>query len=471
MSNIQELYWISIPYRDPIDYAVVFSGSNFFVFLDSMQFNSKLGRYSYIAVDPFATLVYRNNEIYFSNKIVKTEENIFTFLQQKLRTLSFSLNPDLPPFQGGIVGLFSYDLARDLENLPNLSQDDMQYPHMTIGFYDLVIAFDHVKKKAWIISSGLPEKNKLRRKQRAESRLFQCLEKVKNTKMSPILVKKPLIKENDIDNHFTKKTYVETVEKCRRYILNGDIFEVNLSQRFQSNFPKNSEFILYQRIRKINPAPFGAYARFDDITIISSSPERFLKIYNRKVETRPIKGTIGRAQDKKEDLALSRKLETSSKERAENTMIVDLMRNDLSKVCSTRSVKVAAYCKVESYETLHHLVSTVEGKLKKGFHAIDLLRASFPGGSVTGAPKIKAMEIIEYLEPTRRGPYCGSIGYIGFDGNMDTSILIRTYIVKNNIITFQTGGAIVLDSDPVMEYEETLIKAAALKKALIAEIQ
>lgn len=468
MLNTKKPYWVSIPYRDPLDYASVFNKLNYFVFLDSMKFDSKFGRYSYIAIDPFATLIYRDNNIYFNGKAMVTK-NIFALLYHKLESFSLSLNLNLPPFQGGVAGFFSYDLIRDLENLPNYSQDDMQYPRMAVGFYDLIIAFDHMEQQAWIISSGLPEKNKERRLRRSKLRLVWCLQKVKNIKIPP-LTSKPLIKENDISNYFTKKTYVEAIEKCRRYILDGDIFEVNLSQRFQSGFPKNSEFMLYQRIRTLNPAPFGAYVRFNDTTVISSSPERFLKLHNRKVETRPIKGTIRRSKDTKEDFALAQMLATSSKDRAENTMIVDLMRNDLSKVCSIDSVKVPVYCEIESYETVHHLVSTIEGKLKDDLHAIDLLCAAFPGGSVTGAPKIRAMEIIEKLEPTRRGPYCGSVGYIGFDGGMDISILIRTYIVKNYIVTFQSGGAIVLDSDPLSEYEETLVKALALKQALIIKI-
>ena len=469
MSNIEQPYWASIPYRDPLDYAVVFNDTNYFVFLDSMKFDSKLGRYSYIAIDPFATLIYRDNNIYFNGEVMAAE-NIFTLLYNKLKLLSFSLNLSLPPFQGGVVGFFSYDLIRDLENLPNYSQDDMQYPRMAVGFYDLIIAFDHVKQQAWIVSSGLPEKNKERRSRRAQLRLSWCLQKVKNIKI-PLLIEEPLIKGINISNYFTKMAYMEAIEKCRRYILDGDIFEVNLSQRFQGSFPKNSGFILYQRIRAVNPAPFGAYARFDDTIIISSSPERFLKVYNRKVETRPIKGTIRRSKNMKEDFALAQQLAMSSKDRAENTMIVDLMRNDLSRVCFADSVKVPMYCEIESYKTVHHLVSSIEGKLKNDFHPVDLLCAAFPGGSVTGAPKIRAMEVIEELEPTRRGPYCGSIGYISFDGSvMDTSILIRTYIIKNNIVTFQAGGAIVLDSDPLSEYEETLIKASALKQALITEI-
>ncbi|PMB55049.1 anthranilate synthase component I family protein [Coxiella endosymbiont of Rhipicephalus microplus] len=467
MLNAEQPYWASIPYRDPFEYAMIFHKLNYFVFLDSMKFDSRLGRYSYIAIDPFSTLIYRDDRIYFNNEVVITE-NIFTFLDNQLRSLSLSLNPELSPFQGGAVGFFSYDLTRDLENLPNYAMDDMGYPRLAVGFYDLIISFDHVKQQAWVISSGLPEKNNQKRKHRAHLRLSWCLQKLEHVK-TPKLIDKPLVMENDIRGYFTKETYMAAVEKCRHYILDGDIFEVNLSQRFQCFFHDNAEFSLYQRIRAINPAPFGSFVRFDDTVIVSSSPERFLKVQDRLVETRPIKGTIKRSCDVREDQILAQKLATDIKNRAENTMIVDLMRNDLSKVCFSNSIHVPVYCQIESYETVHHLVSVIEGKLKNHYQAIDLLRTTFPGGSISGAPKIRAMEIIEELEPTRRGPYCGSVGYIGFDGSMDTSILIRTYVIKDQIVTFQSGGAIVLDSDALSEYEEVLIKAEALKKALISK--
>lgn len=254
------------------------------------------------------------------------------------------------------------------------------------------------------------------------------------------------------------------MQKVRDYILAGDIFQANISQRF--SLPKNiSSFDLYSQLRKVNPAPFSAYLNFNEIVIASASPERFLKLENNHVETRPIKGTRRRGKNPQEDKELAKELLQSKKDHAENTMIVDLMRNDLSRVCENHSIQVPQHCGLESYATVHHLVSVVQGKLKPDTTAIDLLKATFPGGSVTGAPKIRAMEIIAEIEPTQRGPYCGAIGYIGFNGNMDTSITIRTYCIRDDIITFQTGGAVVLDSEPEKEYEETFTKANALIKA------
>jgi para-aminobenzoate synthetase component 1 len=251
------------------------------------------------------------------------------------------------------------------------------------------------------------------------------------------------------------------------YIYAGDIYQANLSQRFQTILPEgDSPFALYQRLRRLNPAPFAAYLNFGDIVIASASPERFLQLRGGWVETRPIKGTRPRGATPVEDKAHARELLASEKDRAENVMIVDLLRNDLSRVCRDHTVTVPELCVLESYATVHHLVSTVVGQLNPGATAIDLLRATFPGGSITGAPKIRAMEIIAALEPTQRGPYCGSIGYVGFDGNIDSSITIRTYAIKNNVVTFQAGGGIVADSDPAAEYEETLTKAGALMEAV-----
>jgi para-aminobenzoate synthetase component 1 len=252
------------------------------------------------------------------------------------------------------------------------------------------------------------------------------------------------------------------------YILAGDIFEANISQRFSADL-LDRPFDLYRRLREINPATFSAYLAFDDTILASASPERFLKLTHGQVETRPIKGTRPRGKTAQEDQAFANELMKSEKDHAENVMIVDLLRNDLSRVCEDHSVQVPQLCGLESYPAVHHLVSVVTGKLTSKLTAVDLLRATFPGGSITGAPKIRAMEIIAEIEPTRRGPYCGSIGYIGFNGDMDTSIAIRTYAIKNNKVTFQAGGAVVVDSDPVDEYEETLTKARALKKALIEE--
>jgi para-aminobenzoate synthetase component 1 len=273
-----------------------------------------------------------------------------------------------------------------------------------------------------------------------------------------------------VRSNFSPTAYEEQVQKVISYILDGDIFEANISQCFSASLPANlTPFDLYRRLRQINPAPFAAYLHFADMVLASASPERFIQLTAGRVETRPIKGTRPRGKSAEEDARLARELVDSEKDWAENVMIVDLLRNDLSRVCEAHSVQVPQLCGLESYPTVHHLVSVVTGTLREGHQALDLLKATFPGGSITGAPKVRAMEIIAELEPTRRGPYCGSVIYLGFDGNLDSSIIIRSFSIKNKKIRFQAGGAIVADSIPREEQEEVLAKARALFRALGCE--
>jgi para-aminobenzoate synthetase component 1 len=268
-----------------------------------------------------------------------------------------------------------------------------------------------------------------------------------------------------LQGNFTHKEYIDTVEKARQYIIAGDIFEVNLSQRFETEL-SISPYKLYQRLRQINPAPFAGYLNFDGVKVVSASPERFLRLRGDWVETRPIKGTRPRGKTKEEDEALSSELLTSAKDRAENIMIVDLERNDLGRVCRFGTVKVTQLAILEMFPTVFHLTSTIVGRLRKDKNGIDLIKATFPGGSVTGAPKVRSMEIIDELEPTKRSIYTGSIGYLSFNGDLDLSIAIRTFLVKEGRAYFQVGGAVVYDSDPETEYQETMDKGKALVDAL-----
>jgi para-aminobenzoate synthetase component 1 len=450
-----------IPYQDPYRIFTHFCEREGAIFLESAQLREHCGLYSFIAVEPFSLLTSKNGIIHLNDKCF--EGNPFAILAEQLTEFSSESLPDLPPFQGGVAGFFGYDLYRHLENVPMHALDDMQYPDMTVGFYDVVLAFDHVLQKAWIFSHGYPHKEEVTRKKHAENRLASMLKELHCLKPSQNVT----VKADSIESNFSIDTYPVAVQKVMDYILAGDIFEANISQRFKAKLPDNfSSFDLYSQLRLTNPAPFAAYLNFKDIAIASASPERFLKLTQDKVETRPIKGTRPRGKTPDEDKAYADDLLNSTKDHAENVMIVDLLRNDLSKVCENHSVIVPQLCGLESYASVHHLVSVVIGKLKKQYKAMDLFTACFPGGSITGAPKIRAMEIIAEIEPTSRGPYCGSIGYIGFDGAMDTSIVIRTCVIKNNIATFQAGGAIVADSNPKEEYEETLTKAKALHRIL-----
>jgi para-aminobenzoate synthetase component 1 len=389
----------------------------------------------------------------------------FRVLQAELDRFALPVQPDLPPFQGGVAGYFGYELHQHLEKIKLAARDDMQFPDIVLGFYDLVLAFDLTLERAWIFSSGYPEFEKTKRKKRAAARTAWVAGLLQNVPALPPL---PLfVSAQTASANFTAAVYQAAVDKVREYILAGDIFEANLTQCFKAFLPRDfTTWDLYRRLRSLNPAPFAAFVNFENVTVVSASPERFLQLRQGKVTTHPIKGTRRRGQTEMEDRLRAQELLQSEKDRAENIMIVDLMRNDLSRVCEDHSVKVTGLCELESFATVHHLVSTIEGELQTGKNAVDLLRATFPGGSITGAPKVRAMEIIADIEPTQRGPYCGSIGYIGFNGDMDCSIVIRSYTVKNNAVTFQAGGAVVADSVPLEEYEEMLTKSLALQNAL-----
>jgi para-aminobenzoate synthetase component 1 len=455
-----------IPYQDALLVFARFAQEEGAIFFDSAQRHEQCGRYSFIALDPFMTLQSKNGIVMLNDQQFKA--NPFLVLAENIKKFSLTTITDLPPFQGGVAGFFSYDLYQHLEKINSQQIDDMHFPDLAVGFYDLVIAFDHQIKKAWIFSSGYPFQEELQRITQAKKRLAWLQTRLASS-FTLSLLPNSVLDENTIQTNFSAQEYQTRVNQIIHTILAGDIFEANLTQRFKACLPNDLKpFDLYRRLRLRNPAPFSAYLQFGDTILASASPERFLKLTNKKVEARPIKGTRPRGKTKIEDALLAEELINSAKDHAENVMIVDLLRNDLSRVCKDHSVEVTQLCGLESYATVHHLVSVITGQLRDNVSAIDLLCATFPGGSITGAPKIRAMEIIAELEPTRRGPYCGSIGYIGFNGDMDSSIVIRTYAIKNNDIVFQTGGAVVADSDPVAEYNEMLIKANALHKALVS---
>jgi para-aminobenzoate synthetase component I len=452
-----------IAYRDPLELFAPFANDRHAVLLESAVTDGHRGRYSYVAIEPFQILSSKNGNIVLGER--ELQGNPFHLLDEQLGRFNLSPVPDLPPFQGGAVGYFGYELAQHLERVPMARYDEMQFPDLVIGFHDVIIAVDHQTQRAWILSSGIHEIDAPKREQLAIDRLNNVIRRLKSAPIAP----EPTASRARIDlqSNFTQPSYETAVERVINYILAGDIFQANLSQCLQAKLPKGlTGFDLYRRLRKINPAPFAALIRSGDVEIVSASPERFLKLQQGRVETCPIKGTRPRGSTPQADEVLAAELLASEKDRAENVMIVDLLRNDLSRVCRDGSVDVPRLCELETFATVFHLVSTVTGELQPGKTAVDLLAACFPGGSITGAPKIRAMEIIAELEPTRRGPYCGSIGYVGFDGSMDTSITIRTYCIKDGMVTFQAGGGIVADSRPTDEYDETVAKARALIAAL-----
>jgi para-aminobenzoate synthetase component 1 len=365
------------------------------------------------------------------------------------------------------VGYFSYDLCHFIEHLPSTAIDDLQLPECYFAFYDCTLTFDHLENKAYIVSTGFPNLEEDRKMARARERLEETKERLLTTPYPVISASQPNREAQGIalQTNFTPQGYLRAVERIRDYIAAGDVFQVNLSQRFETDLPI-PPYELYRHLRHINPAPFAAYLNFDEAIILSASPERFLKVRGDLVETRPMKGTRPRGCSTAEDMTLAAELLTSTKDKAENVMIVDLERNDLGRVCRYGSVRVKELLTLEKYATVFQLTSLVEGRLPPDKTRIDLLKACFPGGSITGAPKVRAMEIIDELEPTRRSIYTGSLGYLSFSGKMDLNIAIRTLLVKDKRAYFQVGGGIVYDSDPEREYQETLDKAKALFEAL-----
>lgn len=424
--------------------------------LDSSDKNHAKSRYSFVMCKPIETICVKDGEITVTN----WEQNLtftgdpFTALKSRMDSWVKDAThiPNMPPFQGGIAGMFGYDLGRYLEEMPQLAQGNTRIPDMAVGIYDQVLAHDALLRKTYIFTHA-------RNESEAAKKCDFLIEQFSQEYDAPKYQSTSL----DWTSNFKKDQYIKQIQKVIDYIHDGDVFQANLAQRFDANLPDGFDpFIHYLHMREVNPAPFSAYMNIGDIKISSASPERFVTLQDKQVETCPIKGTRPRVSNREEDRANRQSLQSSEKDNAENTMIVDLMRNDLSRVCKAHSIKVTGLCQLETFTKVHHLVSTIKGTLEENKDAIDLLRACFPGGSITGAPKIRAMELIEELEPTRRGAYCGSIGYIGFDGTTDTNILIRTLTYDNSQISLQVGGGIVSDSKPEDEYQETLDKAEAV---------
>jgi para-aminobenzoate synthetase component 1 len=447
------------------------------VFFDSASGHPGLGRYSFLAADPFDWIQAFGRSVRTGGMDpVVRQADPFAVLSERLARYHVEPDPKLPPFQGGVAGLFGYDLCHHLERLPRPVHDDFAVPDLAVGLYDWVISIDHETERAWLISTGLPYTDPRRRRERARRRVQEMKHLLRQDPESLPFVSEPPVKLTapswpvpgltGVSSNFDRDAYLATVRRAIEYIHAGDCFQVNVSQRLLYHAVE-APLNLYQRLRERNPAPFAGYFDLGDFVIASASPERFLNVTAQgEVQTRPIKGTRPRGSTPAQDQALRDELLTSAKDRAENVMIVDLLRNDLGRVCRYDSVHVEDVCRLESFRTVHHLVSEVRGRLRPGLGPVDLLRAAFPGGSVTGAPKIRAMEIIAELEPTARGPYCGSLGYIGFDGSMDTNLLIRTFTIGKGWVQFCVGGGIVADSDPQREYEETWHKAEGMLRAL-----
>lgn len=427
------------------------------IFLDSGMDPERLGRYSVITWAPFKTFESKKNRIKIADEkeVLEFTGNTFDALNELYKAYQVETQSELP-FIGGFAGYFGYDLCHQVEKLKITTVDDTDLPDCVLGIYDGAVIFDHLEQVVWLVDSEL----RADAKERFDSRLRQLEGYEKPTIELPSRQDVP-----EFTSNFIKEDYLKALTKLKSYIRSGDIYQANLTQRFTT--PMNQKPVeLYYKLRQVNPAPFAAFMPLEKGAVVSSSPERLIQINGRQVETRPIKGTRPRGATPEADAAFKAELLASEKDRSELLMIVDLERNDLSRIGKTGTVSVPELMVCETYPTVFHLVSTVTAELKEGMTPIDVVRATFPGGSITGAPKIRAMEVIDELEPTQRSVYTGAIGYIGFNGRTDLNIAIRTIICHHDLASFQVGGGIVWDSDEESEYEETLTKAKAMMRAL-----
>lgn len=436
---------------DAFDLYEIFKGEDI-IFLDSAKDPDHLGRYSFIGLNPFKKLSYKNGVLREDQRVVSKDP--FETLNKLIRKYEVKHDTSLP-FVGGCMGYFAYDLGRELEILPVIAKEQLDMPSLYFVFYNNIIVYDHHYKKVY-----LTELCRISDEPRFMDKIIQDI-KCGSSRLIGELVEKDV----SFNSPFTEATYMAAVERMRQYIKTGDIYIANMTHCFEGETSRDS-LDIYRILRYLNPAPFSAYMPIDGVDVMCSSPERFMRIVNGKVETRPIKGTRPRGLTPEQDEANKIELESSEKDKSELLMIVDLERNDLSKVCRPYTVKVTDLFKIESYATVHHLVSTIVGKLREDQTSVDCLKSCFPGGSITGAPKIRAMEVIESLEPTRRHLYTGCIGYFGFDGNSDFNIVIRTIMKQKDKVYINVGGGITWESDPKAEYQETLDKAAALFRAV-----
>jgi para-aminobenzoate synthetase component I len=427
-------------YLEPANVAARLRGEKNITLLESVMRHEHLGRYSFLACNPSETLRVENG--------VMQNPRALEILRQNLEEHKTALIAGLPPFQGGWAGYISYEFGKSLEAHSKIPEFDALCPDLILHRYDTVMGFDHLQQRAWIFGTD-----------ESEIATFEKLMKRKPQAFGSSTIE-------GWKSNFSREQYENAVAQIVEYILAGDIFQANLTQCFSSDIPSNFDaFALFRKLRDKNPSTFAAYLDYGDVQIASSSPERLIKCDGAMVEARPIKGTRKRDADLMRDAELISELQASRKDRAENVMIVDLLRNDISRIAKPGSVKVPVLCGLESYANVHHLVSVVEGQLRDGLTQVGVLQAVFPGGSITGAPKIRAMEIIAELEAQARGVYCGSIGYLGFNGSCDFNIAIRTALFANGKAYVQGGGGITARSQPAAEYEESLTKIARIMEA------
>ncbi|MDD4363684.1 MAG: anthranilate synthase component I [Atribacterota bacterium] len=452
--------------------------SGFSYLLESAEGGDKLARYSFIGINPFLVFQSKGKNITI-HKEKKTENhtgNPFDILRQTMNNFKTKLPIEgLPRFFGGGVGYFGYDMIRFIEDIPHSTKDDLNIPDCLLMYAGIIIVFDHLTHQMWIIANTSFDKDIFPKEEAyldSTNRIDRIISKLNNhdsefrpenkSAVNGIKGDPSKLKTN---SNLKKEEFIKKVEKAREYIKQGDAFQIVLSQRLNRKITEDP-FKIYRSLRSLNPSPYMYYLNYGDIQIVGASPEPLVRLTEDLVESKPLAGTRHRGINIQEDLALEKDLLADEKEKAEHTMLVDLARNDLGRICIPGSVQVSQYLKVEKFSHVMHLVSEVQGIIEKKKDALDALEACFPAGTVSGAPKIRAIEIIDELEENDRGPYAGAVGYLGFNGNMDTCITIRTIVFKNNEAYIQAGAGIVYDSIPEKEYQETLNKAQALFKAI-----
>jgi anthranilate synthase component I len=458
----------------PISAVLKFAGEENVFLLESAEAAERFGRYSFLGFDPKRTLSYRDG-LYTVVDADGVREvparDPFRGLAEIVGRKSVAPLPNLPAFVGGAVGYFSYDAVRYLEKLPDAPPDDLGVPEACFAVTDTLVVFDHLRHKVLVIS--LVDAARLRDVEgegfaAAYRRAADDVRRVAERLSAP-LARRSLSAGSggfEISSNFTRAGYEEAVERAKEYIRAGDAFQVVPSQRFQAEIADLDPLLLYRGLRTVNPSPYMTYLKLGDLSLVGASPEPLVRVEGRRVMTRPIAGTRPRGATPEEDATLAEELLADEKERAEHVMLVDLGRNDLGRVSEVGSVELSSFMEIERYSHVMHIVSTVEGVLRGDLNALDALAAAFPAGTVSGAPKVRAMEIIDELEPTRRGPYAGATGYYGVDGRLDTCITLRTALLREGVAYFQAGGGVVADSVPSLEYEESRNKSRAMARAL-----
>jgi anthranilate synthase component I len=458
----------------PISAALKFADEENVFLLESAEAAERFGRYSFLGFDPKRILSYKDGlyTVIDADGVREVAaKDPFRGLAEIVGKKSIVPLPNLPAFVGGAVGYFSYDAVRYLEKLPDAPSDDLNVPEAYFAVTDTLIVFDHLRHKVLVISlidaAGLRDvegEGFAAAYRRAADDIRRVAERLAAPSARRSLPSG--YGAFEVSSNFTRAGYEEAVERAKEYIRAGDAFQIVPSQRFFAEVGDLDPFLLYRGLRTVNPSPYMTYLKLGDLALVGASPEPLVRVEGRRVMTRPIAGTRKRGATPEEDALLAEELLADAKERAEHVMLVDLGRNDLGRVAEIGTVRLESFMEIERYSHVMHIVSTVEGELRKDLTALNALAAAFPAGTVSGAPKVRAMEIIAELEPTRRGPYAGATGYYGVDGRLDTCITLRTALLKDDRAFFQAGGGVVADSVAGLEYEETRNKAGAMVRAL-----